>query len=90
MVCHRNGKGMQPREIQKLLKRHLVAADLPLDLTPHKLRHSFRDSYVGPWCGFAVRSGASRAFELVHDAGLHVHVSIARLKEAHRQAHPRA
>ena len=41
VICHRGGKRMEPRQVQKLLKRHLEAADLPLDLTPHKLRHSF-------------------------------------------------
>ncbi|MEO0508912.1 MAG: tyrosine recombinase XerC [Verrucomicrobiota bacterium] len=89
VVCHRNGKAMQPRQIQKLLKTHLAAAGLPLDMTPHKLRHSFATHMLD-------RGADLRAVqELLGHANLsttqvYTHVSIARLKEAHRQAHPRA
>ena len=89
LICNRSGKAMQPREIQKLLKKHLAAAELPLDMTPHKLRHSFATHMLD--------NGADlRAVqELLGHANLsttqvYTHVSIARLKEAHKQAHPRA
>lgn len=89
VVCHRNGKGMQPREIQKLLKRHLAAAELPMDMTPHKLRHSFATHMLDH--GADLRA----VQELLGHASLsttqvYTHVSIARLKEAHKKAHPRA
>src|SRR5690606_14458130 len=29
------------RQVQLLLKRYLALAELPLDLTPHKIRHSY-------------------------------------------------
>lgn len=89
VICHRNGKAMQVREIQKLLKVHLSAAGLPLDMTPHKLRHSFATHMLD-------RGADLRAVqELLGHANLsttqvYTHVSIARLKEAHKQAHPRA
>lgn len=89
VVCQRNGRPMEPRAVQKLLKVHLAAAELPLDMTPHKLRHSFATHMLD--------NGADlRAVqELLGHANLsttqiYTHVSIARLKEAHRQAHPRA
>lgn len=89
VVCHRNGKAMQPRDIQKLLKTHLKAAGLPLDMTPHKLRHSFATHMLDH--GADLRA----VQELLGHANLsttqiYTHVSIARLKEAHKQAHPRA
>jgi integrase/recombinase XerC len=89
VVCQRNGRAMEPRLVQKLLKTHLAAAELPLDMTPHKLRHSFATHLLD--------NGADlRAVqELLGHANLsttqiYTHVSIARLKEAHKQAHPRA
>ncbi len=89
LVCGRNGKRMQPRQIQKLLKVHLAAAGLPLDMTPHKLRHSFATHMLDE--GADLRA----VQELLGHANLsttqiYTHVSIARLKEAHKQAHPRA
>ena len=89
VICHRNGKRMQPRELQKLLKTHLAAAGLPLDMTPHKLRHSFATHMLNH--GADLRA----VQELLGHANLsttqiYTHVSVARLKEAHRQAHPRA
>ena len=41
VVFTAQGKRLQPAHVQKLLKTHLRAAELPLDMTPHKLRHSF-------------------------------------------------
>lgn len=89
VVCQSNGKGMQPRTVQRLLKRHLVAADLPLDLTPHKVRHSFATHLLDN--GAELRA----VQELLGHSSLsttqvYTHVSIARLKEAHKMAHPRA
>jgi integrase/recombinase XerC len=89
VVPQRNGKRMEPRQIQKLLKIHLAAAGLPLDMTPHKLRHSFATHMLDG--GADLRA----VQELLGHANLsttqiYTHVSIARLKEAHKQAHPRA
>ncbi|MDQ8195385.1 tyrosine recombinase XerC [Coraliomargarita sp. SDUM461004] len=89
VVCTRAGRRMEPRQIQKLLKTHLTAAELPLDMTPHKLRHSFATHMLDG--GADLRA----VQELLGHANLsttqiYTHVSIARLKEAHRQAHPRA
>jgi integrase/recombinase XerC len=89
LVCTRKGKRMEPRQIQKLLKTHLAAAGLPLDMTPHKLRHSFATHMLDG--GADLRA----VQELLGHANLsttqiYTHVSIARLKEAHKQAHPRA
>lgn len=89
VICQRNGKRMQPRTVQKLLKTHLAAAGLPLDMTPHKLRHSYATHLLDN--GAELRA----VQELLGHANLsttqvYTHVSIARLKEAHKQAHPRA
>jgi len=41
VVTNTNGKRMTVRAVQLMLKRYLALAGLPLDLTPHKLRHSY-------------------------------------------------
>ncbi len=89
VVCQRNGRPMEPRQVQKLLKVHLAAAGLPLDMTPHKLRHSFATHMLDNGADLRIVQ------ELLGHASLsttqlYTHVSIARLKEAHKQAHPRA
>ncbi len=89
VVCLQNGQRMNPRQIQKLLKIHLTAAKLPLDMTPHKLRHSFATHMLDNGADLRIVQ------ELLGHASLsttqlYTHVSLARLKQAHKQAHPRA
>jgi integrase/recombinase XerC len=89
VICQRSGQRLIAREVQKRLKRHLAAAELPLDMTPHKLRHSFATHMLDQ--GADLRA----VQELLGHASLsttqiYTHVSVARLKEAHKQAHPRA
>jgi len=89
VLCQRNGKPLVPRLVQKQLKIHLAAAGLPLDMSPHKLRHSYATHLLDN--GAELRA----VQELLGHAHLsttqvYTHVSIARLKDAHRQAHPRA
>jgi integrase/recombinase XerC len=89
VVVRGDGKALTAREVQARLKIHLAAAGLPLDMTPHKLRHSFATHMLDQ--GADLRA----VQELLGHANLsttqiYTHVSIARLKEAHKQAHPRA
>jgi integrase/recombinase XerC len=77
------------RAVQLLVKKYLALADLPMDISPHKLRHSYATHLLN--------SGADlRAVqELLGHASLtstqiYTHTSVARLKEIHAKAHPRA
>lgn len=82
-------KPMYPRLIQLRLKRHLAAAGLDPNLTPHKLRHSYATHMLN--AGADLRS----IQELLGHAHLvttqvYTHVTTDRLKKAYDQAHPRA
>jgi len=82
---HRLGVGA----VQQMVKRYLALADLPMDITPHKLRHSYATHLLN--AGADLRS----VQELLGHASLtttqiYTHTSVARLKEIHAKAHPRA
>lgn len=77
------------RAVQLLVKKYLALAELPMDLSPHKIRHSYATHLLN--------SGADlRAVqELLGHANLtttqvYTHTSVARLKEIYAKAHPRA
>jgi integrase/recombinase XerC len=74
--------------VQQMVKRYLALADLPMDITPHKLRHSYATHLLN--AGADLRS----VQELLGHASLtttqiYTHTSVARLKEIHAKAHPR-
>lgn len=88
LVSERQAR-LTPGAVQKLVKKYLALADLPMDITPHKLRHSYATHLLN--AGADLRS----VQELLGHASLtttqiYTHTSVARLKEIHAKAHPRA
>jgi integrase/recombinase XerC len=88
LVNDRHGR-LTAAEVQRLVKKYLALADLPMDITPHKLRHSYATHLLN--AGADLRS----VQELLGHASLtttqiYTHTSVARLKEIHAKAHPRA
>jgi len=83
------GKRISVREVQRMMKRYLALADLPMDLSPHKIRHSYATHLLNAGADLRLVQ------ELLGHASLnttqvYTHVSVARLKEIYNKAHPRA
>jgi integrase/recombinase XerC len=89
VVCTPTGSPMTVRAVQLMLKRHLALAGLPLDLTPHKLRHSFATHLLNAGADLRIVQELLGHAQLA-TTQVYTHVGIARLKDVYNKAHPRA
>mgnify|MGYP000005513172 FL=1 len=89
VFTNQSGKRLTTRWVQLFLKKCLKNASLPQDFTPHKLRHSFATHLLDNGADLrAVQELLGHAS--LSTTQLYTHVSVGRLKNAHKLAHPRA
>jgi integrase/recombinase XerC len=89
VIVNPDGARMTVRAVQLMLKRYLALAGLPLDLTPHKLRHSYATHLLNAGADLRLVQELLGHAQLA-TTQVYTHVSIARLKEVYTKAHPRA
>ena len=89
LFLNQNGKRLTARSVERWFKSYLLEASLPIDCTPHKLRHSFATHLLA--------NGADLRMvqEMLGHASLsttqiYTHVDISRLMEVYHKAHPKA
>ena len=89
MVLGNRKKRIRVRQVQLIVKKYLALADLPMDLSPHKIRHSFATHLLNRGADLRLVQDLLGHASL-STTQMYTHVTLDRLKKAHSKAHPRA
>lgn len=87
LIPGESGKPLTTRSIQLIIKKYLITAHLPLEMTPHSCRHSYATHLLQNGADLRVVQ------ELLGHANLsttqkYTHVNIAHLQKVYQRAHP--
>lgn len=89
IIVNARSERLPVRQVQLMLKRYLAVAGLPMDLTPHKLRHSYATHLLNAGADLRVVQELLGHAQLA-TTQVYTHLSVARLQEIYAKAHPRA
>jgi len=89
-INYRSGKGtsrrLTPRAIEKIMKKYTIIAGLPINTTPHVLRHSFATDLLNK--GVDLRMVQEfLGHKNISATQIYTHVTNKRLRDIHRKFH---
>lgn len=87
LFVNRFGNKMNPRAVQISLKKMGLNAEIPIKLTPHKLRHSFATEMLAGGADIRVVQEILGHTSL-SITQIYLHLDIERLKSVYNKAHP--
>lgn len=88
LLLSRRGKRLRRERIWELVKRYAIRAGAPASISPHTLRHSFATHLLAGGADLRqVQEMLGHAS--IRTTQIYTHVDPTRLKQIHRQFHPR-
>ncbi len=89
LFVNSRGGRISDRSIRRNLEKYLLIANIPADISPHTLRHSFATHMLN--AGADLRSVQELlGHESLSTTQIYTHLTTARIKEAYDRAHPMA
>lgn len=89
LLIQANQKPLGVRGIQNVLKTYLKLAQLPADITPHKIRHSYATHLLNRGIDLRVLQKLL-GHNSLSATQVYTHLDMNHLKKVHHLAHPRA